>query len=56
MTAAALDLQILRAFVLAAREGNVSRAAERLHLTQPAVSLQLKRLAEETGLQLFTRT
>jgi len=56
MTAAALDLQILRAFVLAAREGSVSRAAERLHLTQPAVSLQLKRLAEETGLQLFTRT
>ncbi|WP_431109077.1 LysR family transcriptional regulator [Variovorax paradoxus] len=56
MTATALDLQILRAFVLAAREGSVSRAAERLHLTQPAVSLQLKRLAEETGLQLFTRT
>ncbi|AGU47495.1 transcriptional regulator, LysR family [Variovorax paradoxus B4] len=56
MTVAALDFQILRAFVLAAREGNVSRAAERLHLTQPAVSLQLKRLSEETGLQLFTRT
>jgi DNA-binding transcriptional LysR family regulator len=56
MTTAAMDLQILRAFVLAAREGNVSRAAERLHLTQPAVSLQLKRFAEETGLQLFTRT
>lgn len=56
MTATAMDLQILRAFVLAAREGNVSRAAERLHLTQPAVSLQLKRFAEETGLTLFTRT
>jgi len=54
--AAAMDLQILRAFVLAAREGSVSRAAARLHLTQPAVSLQLKRLAEDTGLQLFTRT
>ena len=51
-----MDLQLLRAFVLAAREGSVSRAAERLHLTQPAVSLQLKRLAEETGLVLFTRT
>jgi DNA-binding transcriptional LysR family regulator len=56
MTAAALDLQILRAFVLAAREGSVSRAAERLHLTQPAVSLQLKRLAADTGLLLFSRT
>lgn len=51
-----MDLQILRAFILAAREGNVSRAAEKLHLTQPAVSLQLKRFAEETGLVLFTRT
>ncbi|QOF78935.1 LysR family transcriptional regulator [Variovorax sp. 38R] len=56
MTVPSMDLQILRAFVLAAREGNVSRAAEKLHLTQPAVSLQLKRLAEETGLVLFTRT
>ena len=56
MTTAAIDLQILRAFVLAAKEGNVSRTAERLHLTQPAVSLQLKRFAEETGLTLFTRT
>src|SRR6478752_4030569 len=50
------DAQILRAFVAVAREGNVSRAATRLHLSQPAVSLQLKRLADETGLLLFTRT
>ena len=46
----AADLTILRAFAAVAREGNVSRAAERLHLSQPAVSLQLKRLAEITGL------
>lgn len=50
------DPQALRAFVAVAREGNVSRAANRLHLSQPAVSLQLKALAELTGLQLFTRT
>lgn len=50
------DLRILNAFVAVAREGNVSRAAEKLHLTQPAVSLQLKRLSEDTGLTLFTRT
>lgn len=50
------DLQILRAFVAVAREGNVSRAAQRLHLSQPAVSLQLKRLADLTGLNLFSRT
>ncbi len=48
--------QTLRAFVAVAREGNVSRAATRLHLSQPAVSLQLKALAESTGLTLFTRT
>lgn len=50
------DQQTLRAFVAVAREGKVSRAAERLHLSQPAVSLQLKALAESTGLTLFTRT
>ncbi|QHE74754.1 LysR family transcriptional regulator [Hydrogenophaga sp. PBL-H3] len=51
-----VDPQTLRAFAAVAREGNVSRAAQRLHLSQPAVSLQLKALAEATGLQLFTRT
>jgi DNA-binding transcriptional LysR family regulator len=54
--ARAIDPKTLRAFVVVAREGNVSRAAERLHLSQPAVSLQLQRLAEMTKLQLFTRT
>ena len=51
-----IEPQTLRAFVAVAREGNVSRAATRLHLSQPAVSLQLRTLAEATGLQLFTRT
>lgn len=50
------DIRVLDAFITVAREGNVSRAAEKLHLTQPAVSLQLKRLAQDTGLTLFTRT
>jgi len=52
----AIDPQTLRAFAAVAREGNVSRAAQRLHLSQPAVSLQLKALAEATGLRLFSRT
>lgn len=52
----ATDPQTLRAFVAVAREGNVSRAAQRLHRSQPAVSLQLKSLAQATGLVLFTRT
>ena len=50
------DIRILNAFVAVAQEGNISRAAERLNLTQPAVSLQLKRLAQDTGLELFQRT
>lgn len=44
------------AFVTVAREGSVSRAAEVLNLTQPAISHQIKRLGEETGLTLFART
>jgi DNA-binding transcriptional LysR family regulator len=38
-----IDLRTLRAFVTVGREGNVTRAAEHLHVTQPAVTLQLKR-------------
>src|SRR5262245_65038679 len=48
--------QALRCFITVAREGTLSRAATLLHLTQPAVSLQLKGLEENTGLQLFNRT
>ena len=51
-----MDFSQLRAFVAIAAEGNLTRAAERLHLTQPAVSLQLKALQSTLGLQLFTRT
>jgi DNA-binding transcriptional LysR family regulator len=49
------DLQALRAFVMVAHEGSVSRAATRLHLTQPAVSLKLKLLQVNLGLTLFQR-
>lgn len=55
-TLPAADPQTLRAFVAVAREGSVSRAALRLHLSQPAVSLQLKALAQATGVRLFART
>lgn len=50
-----MDLVQLRAFVMVAAEGNLTRAAERLHLTQPAVSLQIKSLQTELNLQLFAR-
>ena len=49
------DYATLRAFVAVARTGSVSRAAEQLHLTQPAISLKLKQLQANLGLSLFSR-
>ncbi|MBI3286225.1 MAG: LysR family transcriptional regulator [Burkholderiales bacterium] len=51
-----MDFTQLRAFVTVAREGNLTRAAERLHVTQPAVSLQIKTLQQALQLQLFSRS
>lgn len=51
-----MDLTQLRAFVTVAREGNLTRAAGRLHLTQPAVSLQVKALQQSLKVQLFIRS
>ncbi|MBZ9706781.1 LysR family transcriptional regulator [Mesorhizobium sp. ESP7-2] len=51
-----LDFRLVKAFVTVAQEGNVTKAAELLNLTQPAVSLQLKRLSQDVGVTLFHRT
>ena len=51
-----MDLTLLRAFVTVAREGNLTRAAVQLHVSQPAVSLQIKNLQEALGVTLFVRT
>ena len=53
---ATMELTHLRAFVMIAHEGNLTRAAVRLNLTQPAVSLQLKTLQVHVGTRLFHRT
>jgi LysR family transcriptional regulator, low CO2-responsive transcriptional regulator len=50
-----VTLRQLRVFLAAARYMNFSRAAEELHLTQPAVSTQIKELAAGVGLPLFER-
>ncbi|HEX7640776.1 MAG TPA: LysR family transcriptional regulator [Burkholderiaceae bacterium] len=50
-----MDITQLRAFVAVAHEGNLTRAAEKLHVTQPAVSLQIKSLQAALELQLFNR-
>jgi DNA-binding transcriptional LysR family regulator len=46
--------QALRCFITVAREGTVSRAAASLHLTQPAVSLQLKGWKKAPGCSFST--
>lgn len=51
-----LDMTTLRSFVAVADSGGVTRAAGFLHLTQSAVSMQLKRLEELLGLDLLDRT
>lgn len=45
----------LRVFVEVARLGSMARAAEQLHLTPPAVSMQVKELETQVGLPLFDR-
>ncbi|WP_028313000.1 LysR family transcriptional regulator [Derxia gummosa] len=51
-----MDLNQLRTFVTVASLGNLTRASERLFLSQPAVSAQLKQLESELGVGLFTRS
>lgn len=51
-----LDITTLRSFVAVADYGGVTRAAGFLHLTQSAVSMQLKRLEELLGLSLLDRS
>lgn len=51
-----LDLTALRALVTIADVGGVTRAAGLLNLTQSAVSMQIKRLEDGLGLDLFNRT
>lgn len=46
-------LQQLRLFEAVARYGSYTRAAEAIHLTQPAISIQIKRLEEGLGVSLF---
>ena len=50
-----LELKLLRAFLTIIDTGGFTRAAERLHITQSAVSNQLKRLENHVGVTLVTR-
>lgn len=50
-----MDIRVLRYFLAVASEGNITKAAEKLHITQPTLSRQMMDLEEEMGTSLFIR-
>ena len=52
----AIDLKWLRSFVVVAEEASFTRAASRVHVAQPGVSAQVRRLESELGQQLLDRS
>lgn len=51
-----MDVSALKYFIAAAQTEHMSRAAEKLNITQPSLSASIKRLEADIGFQLFDRT
>src|SRR6516164_7001207 len=51
-----IDTRLLRYFAAVAAEGTLTRAAERLFVSQPALTKQIKQLESQLGVRLFTRS
>ena len=50
-----MELRVLKYFLMVAREENITKAANLLHVTQPTLSRQMMQLEEELGVKLFSR-
>lgn len=50
-----MDIRVLNYFLAVAKEENITKAANLLHVTQPTLSRQLMQLESELGVKLFNR-
>lgn len=50
-----MDIAQLRTLIHVAELGSLSKAADRMHIAQPALSRQMRLLEEELGVRLFVR-
>ena len=50
-----VDIELYRIFYTVASCGNITKAAEKLYISQPAVTMSIKKLESELGIKLFVR-